>query len=336
MNGDQTLAIEVQNVCKKYKKPGGETFFANKDLSLQIRRGEIFGLLGPNGAGKTTLMLQILGLLTTDSGKIFVEGLDVATQAQTIKTFSGYMPQARVAMRNLEVYRALSITGQLRGQSPKSAQSQSEELIELLDLGAYRNQYLDRLSGGLLRMAALGMALMGPLRVLILDEPTNELDPVRRRLIWDTVLHMNRTAGVTCLLVTHNVLEAEQVIERVAVMERGSLIAMGTPGELKRQLGNDLRLEVIVKNDLLETDQCATLVTHLQELGRLVTLKTGQYIVFVPRAEIGDAINRLISTCGELLDDFRVVPPTLEEVYIHLTGQKLLGRIAQHEDTVLA
>jgi ABC-type multidrug transport system ATPase subunit len=336
MTVDQAVALEVQNVSKKYKKSGGEVFFANKDLSLQIRRGEIFGLLGPNGAGKTTLILQILGLLTTDAGRIFVEGLDVATHAQTIKTFSGYMPQARVAMRNLEVYRALTITGQLRGQSKKSAVRQSEELIELLDLGMYRNQYLDRLSGGLLRMVALGMALMGSPRILILDEPTNDLDPVRRRLIWDTVLHINRANGVTCLLVTHNVLEAERVIERVVVMERGSLIAMGTPGELKRQLGEDLRLEVIVKSDQLEANQCVAITACLQTFGRLVTLKTGQYIVFVSRDEIGDAINRLVSTYGDLLDDFRVVPPSLEDVYIHLTGQKLLGESAQHDDKVLA
>lgn len=324
MNKDHIPAIDVQQVCKKYKTPKGEMFFANKDLSLQIKRGEVFGLLGPNGAGKTTLVLQILGLLTTDGGKILVEGMDVASQAQQIKAFSGYMPQARVAMRNLEVHRALTITGQLRGQTPKAASQQCKELIDLLDLGAYRDQYLDRLSGGLLRVVALGMALMGSLKLLILDEPTNELDPVRRRQIWNIVSHMNRTAGVTCLLVTHNVLEAEQVIEHVAVIDRGSLIASGTSGELKRQLGDDMRLEVVAKTDISGTECATALEEHLRTLGRFVTLKSGHYVVFVPRCRVGDALNLLISTYSDQIDDFRIVPPSLEDVYIYLTGQKFI------------
>jgi len=316
---DDAIAINVRDLTKRYK--GGK--LANDHLFLCVERGRIFGLLGPNGAGKTTLVLQLLGLLAPTSGSITVEGIDVLRHPQRIKAFSSLMPQTRVAMRNLELHRALYITARLRGKSDREAREQVEELIERLELNEHRNQYLDRLSGGLMRVAAFAMSLVGDPKLIVLDEPTNELDPVRRRMVWDIIADLNRSGGVTCLLVTHNVLEAERVIERVAMIDGGRVVAVGTPGELKTRLGDEVRLEVVLKPEAARKGQAAQVTRMLDRFGRVVTLRPGQYAVFVRREGVGAAVDAVLQGLEGLLDDFRLAPPSLEDVYIHLAGQKL-------------
>ncbi len=188
----------------------------------------------------------MLGLLAPTSGSITVEGVDVVAHPRAVSRFSGYMPQTRIAMRNLEVERALTVTGRLRGQSEPTARAQTNALIERLELGEHRAKYMDRLSGGLMRVAAFGMALMGDPRLIVLDEPTNELDPLRRRMVWEIIRDLKRERPVTCVLVTHNVLEAERVVDRVAMIDGGRVVAVGTPGALKAQLGDEVRLEVVL------------------------------------------------------------------------------------------
>jgi len=315
------LAIDVRNLTKKYKN--GKV--ANDHLSLQVDRGTIFGLLGPNGAGKTTLVLQILGLLAPTSGSIYVEGIDVISNPEKVKPLAGYMPQTRIAMRNLEVDRALYITGRLRGQSHEQARKQSEGLLEMLDLTEHRKQFIDRLSGGLLRVAAMGMALMGDPHLVVLDEPTNELDPVRRRMVWDVILGLQDyyKHPVTCLLVTHNVLEAERIVERVAIIDKGKVAAIGTPGELKSQLGDEVRLEVVIKPDVLTEEIALKVEETLHDFGRVIPFRQGQYAVFVPRVGVGSATDKILGALDGLVDDFRLSPPSLEDVYIHVTGSKI-------------
>jgi ABC-type multidrug transport system ATPase subunit len=232
-------------------------------------------------------------------------------------------------MRNLEVQRALQITGQLRGQSRDAARQQATDLIDRLELGAHRDTYLNRLSGGLMRVAAFGMALMGEPRLVVLDEPTNELDPMRRRAIWEIIRDLNRTRPVTCLLVTHNVLEAERVIERVAVVDKGRVVAVGTPGELKAQLGDGVRLEVVLKPEVAQNGQAADIEGSLARLGRLVGLRPGHYAVFVERQQVGGAVNALMTGMEQHIDDFRLAPPSLEDIYIRLAGQKLEQEVAR-------
>jgi ABC-type multidrug transport system ATPase subunit len=312
-------AVEVRDLTKRYK----DGTLANDCLSLRIESGEVFGLLGPNGAGKTTLVLQILGLLLPTSGSVRVEGIDVVAQPQAVKVFSGYMPQTRVAMRNLELHRALAITGRLRGQPEKAARAQTEGLLSRLELQEHRNQYLDRLSGGLMRVAAFAMALMGEPRLIVLDEPTNELDPIRRRIVWETIRELNQQRQVTCLLVTHNVLEAERVVERVAVIDGGRAVALGTPGALKAQLGEEIRLEVVLKPEVSHNGHRAAVEGELNALGRTVTFRPGHYAVFVERKQVPGAVSAVMAGLESAIDDFRLAPPSLEDVYIHLAGQKL-------------
>src|SRR5262245_5488350 len=222
------IAIRVDHLTRTFpgKSRKSGQIIANDDLTFTVRRGEIFGLLGPNGAGKTTLISQLLGLLRPTAGEIWVEGINVVQQPDVVKQHIGFLPQTGLAMRGVEVERALRYTGRLRGQTEADARAQSQELLHELDLRPYADRLVQKLSGGLMRLTHFAMALMGRPQVLVLDEPTNELDPQKRRLVWDVLARLNRNQGTTCVLVTHNVLEAEKVLQRVAVLRHGRMIAL--------------------------------------------------------------------------------------------------------------
>lgn len=181
-------AVVVRDLRKVYKAG----VVANDGISLDISRGEIFGLLGPNGAGKTTLIQQIIGLLAPTSGTVVVEGIDAVRHPERLTSLISYLPQQRVVMRDVEVDRALYITGRLRGLSRGSARKQTEWVLAELGLEAERHRWISRLSGGLDRLAAFGRALVGRPKLLVLDEPTNELDPVKRRLVWELIRRLNQ------------------------------------------------------------------------------------------------------------------------------------------------
>jgi ABC-2 type transport system permease protein len=312
------IAIRVQNLTRVYAKAGRNKtdLVANNNLSFEVRRGEIFGLLGENGAGKTTLVMQLLGLLAPTSGEIWLEGVDVVRQPDHAKALMGFLPQTSLPLRYLEVWRALYFTGRLRGQPEAEARRQTDELLASLDLLPYANRYVHKLSGGLLRMTNFGMALMGHPRVVVLDEPTNNLDPERRRQVWATVTRLNREHGLTCVLVTHNVLEAERVIQRVMVMQAGQIVASGTPGELKLSAGGQVRFEFYLKDAavLTEADH-----TELSALGLLEQVQDGHFVLSLPAHAVPQATNAIVNGIGlTRLDDFHVALPSLEDVYLSL------------------
>ena len=308
------ISIRVERLTHIYaSKP---PVVANDDVSFEVRRGEIFSLLGPNGAGKTTLVSQLLGLLEPTSGTITLEGIDVATNPQEIKRITGYLPQSGMPMRYVEVERALRYTGCLRGQSDRDAKQQARRLVEELELSDYAKRYAHNLSGGMLRLTNFAMSLMGQPQILVLDEPTNELDPHKRRLVWDVIARLNREQGVTCILVTHNVLEAERVIQRVAVMQNGRVIALGTPGELKARSGGRIRLEFRLKDGAVFAPND---LTSLAELGTLEQPRPDNYRLYIQAQHVAAATDMMVNTIGlDCLDDFRLAPPSLEDVYLAL------------------
>jgi ABC-type multidrug transport system ATPase subunit len=311
-------SIEVRNLTRTFSVRGKDKkkLVANDNLSFEVRRGEVFGLLGPNGAGKTTLVSQLLGLLEPDSGQVRVEGIDAIKHPELVKQLVGFLPQSGMPMRFVEVERALHFTGRLRGQSERDAKTQTRELLERLGMEEYSRRYVNRLSGGMLRLTNFAMSLMGRPQVLILDEPTNELDPHKRRMVWDIIGQMNREQGVTCILVTHNVLEAERVIQRVAVMQQGKIVALGTPGELKMSNGNRVRLEFQLREgEEFRTEE----QIRLSQLGDIEEPRPGQYRMYLPPARVPEATDLLVNRFGlERLDDFRIAPPSLEDIYLEL------------------
>ncbi len=306
--GDEVYA--VHGVSRSYG-----AVLANDDISLSIRSGEIFGLLGPNGAGKSTLVRILVGLLRPDRGTVAVLGHDLATTPDAAARAAAYLAQDEPALSDLTPATAMEVAGRLRGQSRVDARRGRDALLDELDLGPLADRVMSRLSGGERRLAAVGTALMGDRPVLLLDEPTTGLDPVARRTVW-TALERRRAAGATVLLVTHNVLEAETVLDRVAVLERGRLIACDTPGRLKAAVSDEVRLELVWRHEPPLTDATvAALAPRATQTGR-------RWNLHLPAAEARRALGKLMTGAAFLaLDDFTLATPTLEDVYLALGGQ---------------
>ncbi len=336
--GANSVSVKVSNLTKLYSRSGKQQvkekmnyIVANNDISFEIFKGEIFGLLGPNGAGKTTLVNQVLGLSRPNFGSINIEGIDVLTNPKPVRSLAAYLPQKGFGFWNLEVGRALVYTGQLRGLTKDQANHQSKQLLNRLDLKSVENRYVYKLSGGMQRMVGFAAVLMGNPKLLILDEPTNELDPARRRLVWETIREIKREHDVTCLLVTHNVLEAEIVLERLAVLLEGKLIALGTPGELKQQLSNEAQLTLKLKrNKEWKNPSAFDFLTQLissEGLDKAIRIETdsndpSQYKLFLPPEKSDKVLNLLIQKIGlSQIDDFKLSLPSLEDVYLQLTAQ---------------
>lgn len=305
--------IQVDNLTRVYKAADRE-IIANDNLSFSVQRGEIFGLLGHNGAGKTTLMMQLMGLIVPTSGSIIINGIDVVKTPSKVKNLIGFLPQKSLPLRFLELHKSLYFTGRLRGMSDDDARQQAETLISALGMESHRRSYVNQLSGGLLRLTNFAMALMGNPPVLILDEPTNDLDPQHRRQVWEMIRHINEVHATTCLIVTHNLLEAERVVQRVAVLQHGKIIHQGTPGEIKRQVQTVVQVELWLKT-LPELPRAV--LTSIE--GEIKQVRPGHYQIMLPQAHAQSAIQALISQMGfDEFDDFRIAPPSLEDVYHQL------------------
>src|SRR5439155_26344927 len=200
---------------------------ANDDITLGIEAGEVFGLLGPNGAGKTTLIGQILGLLAPTSGTIRIDGTDVVRRPDVARKACSYQPQSSVPIDGLTPLQAIGLAGRIRGGDKVDVRQRPRELDHSLDLGEWENKATE-LSGGVSRLVAFCMAAVQPGRIVILDEPTNDVDPLRRKLLWRQVRAL-ADGGSAVLLVTHNVLEAERCVDRLAIVDVGRVVGAGTP-----------------------------------------------------------------------------------------------------------
>lgn len=310
-------AIEAVELTKVYRTGTR----ANDGISLTVRRGEVFGLLGPNGSGKSTFVQQVQGLMKPTSGAVKVFGIDAARKPDAVKRLIGYMPQSAFAMRDLLVDEAVYFTGRLKGLSHADTLAQRRSLLEKFDLAPMRGQAISQLSGGMQRTVGFVLALLGRPPLLLLDEPTNDLDPLRRRAVWEAIRRAVTEEGAACLLVTHNVLEAEHVVDRVALVNEGKLVAQGTPGALKARVGEGIRLEVWLSDGVtLGEEQLA----RLAALGTLRRPRIQQLTLIVPPEAIGGTVDRVLAEVGpSALADFRLATVSLEDVYVELVGRSI-------------
>ncbi|MBI2942422.1 MAG: ABC transporter ATP-binding protein [Chloroflexi bacterium] len=300
---------EVKHLTKVYREGA---VVANDDVSLAIERGEIFGLLGENGAGKTTLVKQMMNLIAPTRGCILLEGDDISRTPHLVPLRVGYLAQRPYAIQDLTVGQAIFLTGHLRGLSRRDARQATEALIAEWRLGALRDRPIRKLSGGQLRLVGLATALVGGREILILDEPTNELDPANRFHVWEALRRRNREAGVTILLVTHNLLEAERVIQRVAIMRGGRMIAIGRPGELKARLGETVQIELT-----LVPGQNAGARLSALGLGDVRSAGAERWSLTTRKDDLGATITRLLDEVGsEAIEDLRLQTHSLEDVYL--------------------
>jgi ABC-2 type transport system ATP-binding protein len=321
-NGTATAAddavIRTEALTKVYRSRASMVR-AVDSLDLSVRPGEIFGLLGPNGAGKTTTVGMLTTRVVPTSGRAVVGGIDVVAHAALAKQVIGVVPQTNTLDRSLGVAENLYFHGRYFGMGTREARRATDALLERFRLADRARADVDELSGGMAQRLMVARAVMHRPHVLFLDEPTAGLDPQSRLALWDVVRELHAD-GQTILLTTHYMEEADQLCDRVAIMDHGRLLALDAPARLKATIGADTEVRIHAAGDL------QALVTHIESLpaidgGRVVD---GTVHVYVRHG--GPTLPEIITHAdrgGFEVHDVGVTPPTLETVFISLTGREL-------------
>jgi ABC-2 type transport system ATP-binding protein len=299
--------LQVDNLVKSY----GDVQ-AVRGVSFAVEEGEVFGLLGPNGAGKTTTVEILEGLRDPDSGHVRVCGLDPQVSSRELKHEIGASLQSTALPDKLKVMEALRLFAGFykRRRDP-------EDLLKRFGLEEKRNAYYSKLSGGQKQRLALAMALVNDPRVLFFDEPTAGLDPQVRREIYDIIEELRRDKK-TILMTTHYIEEAERLCDRVAIVDHGKVIAVGSPRELKQRSGGKTRIEVKLARPVTNgTLQGLEGVSDAREVGGTYVLHTQR-----PPQAIVSLVKHLEAEGNELVS-LEIATPSLEDVFIEMTGRRL-------------
>lgn len=303
--------IAVHGLTRRY---GALT--AVDGVSFEVRRGEVFGLLGPNGAGKTTLVEMLEGLTEPSEGSATVLGYDILTDATEIKERIGVQLQASSYPRYLTLMELLRLFGSFYRQAADPGQ-----LLDRVGLRDRARSRIDQLSGGMAQRFSIVAALVNGPELVFLDEPTAGLDPDARRALWSLIREV-RDAGVTVVLTTHYMEEAELLCDRVAILDRGRIVALDTPAALVRSLKAPYRVRAVTSAPLDPPSVVALPGVSEVETGREAT---GHVLTL--RAEGGPALAAglldLAARQGVTLHDLTVTPVTLEDVFLALTGRQL-------------
>jgi ABC-2 type transport system ATP-binding protein len=300
---------------------------ANDDVHLEVRPGEVVGLLGHNGAGKTTLVSQVVGLLRPDAGVIEVTGVDAVADPAAARRAVALQAQSQVPIDGLTPRRAVELAGRLRGLPPRDAAREAVRWAELLDIG----EWFDRralpdgggISGGVRRLTAFAMAAVAPAPLVILDEPTNDVDAGRRRLLWDAVRGLG-DRGSAVLLVTHNVVEAERVVDELVVLDRGRVVAAGTPSSIRGSTDTALRLELTCPPGAVQADPEVPLpfVASPPPFEVLRQVVAGRRVLLTLDADRAAAAVAWATALrdADTVEAYALAPATLEDAYLAVTA----------------
>jgi ABC-2 type transport system ATP-binding protein len=307
-------AIQAQDLSKSF----GE-IKAVDGVRFQVSKGEIFSLLGPNGAGKTTAISILSGLLRPDSGEAFLQGYSVQRQGAQARGTLGVVPQEVALYMDLSARENLSFWGKMYGLRGKKLSQRIDEVLEIIGLSDRQKGRVGSYSGGMKRRVNIGVALLHKPPIVIMDEPTVGIDPQSRRHILDAVKEL-RSQGTTILYTTHYMEEAEELSDRVAIMDKGSIIASGTNEELVRLIGQDTRIELAINAESVRVIDSWRVVEGVRgisaEDGHLTVLAADSNAVLPRLFESAAARNvRIISV--------EIREPNLEAVFLHLTGRAL-------------
>ncbi|MGP8000841.1 MAG: ATP-binding cassette domain-containing protein [Streptosporangiaceae bacterium] len=320
--GQPGAVIHTEDLTKVYP---GTDFAAVDQLNLDVQAGEIFGLLGPNGAGKTTTAGMLTTRVVPTSGRAFLAGIDVAAHPALAKQLSGIVSQQNTLDRQLTVWENLYFHGRLFGMGARASRRIADELLEQFQLAKWAKASVYALSGGMAQRLMVARAIFHRPSVLFLDEPTAGLDPQSRLALWDLLGELHR-AGQTILLTTHYMEEADQLCDRVAIMDHGRILALDTPAALKQSVGADTVVTVKTTGD---TSQLAALLSR-EVAGvtrtRLVDGPDGEGAVQLHMQGTDRLVPRLVQAAergGFDLVDLSIAEPSLETVFINLTGKEL-------------
>jgi len=299
--------IKVKDLTKRFNG-----FTAVNNISFTVREGEIFGLLGPNGAGKTTTIRILTGIFNATSGEVYVDRYNILENPIEAKQMMGIVPEMTNAYMDLSALRNLMFMGELYGIKKEQGLKRATDLLKLFSLYEKRNQKVKTFSKGMRQRLIVAMGLINEPKVLFLDEPTSGLDVESVRLIRELVRDFNNR-GITIILTTHNIEEANQLCDRVAIMNHGQIIAIDRPEELKQTLKSAASVEVAfnkkVSIDQFEAEEIVTKVKKIGDKFRLYSEKTEEVIQMLVRYS---------QSSGARIISLNTLVPNLEDVFVKL------------------
>jgi len=320
LNGDgRPAVVRTSQLCKTY--PGD--IHAVVDLDMEIRAGEIYGFLGPNGAGKSTTIGMLTTRVTPTSGSAEVGGVDIIRNPALAKQVIGVVPQTNTLDRAMTVAENLFFHGRFFGMSGKESKAATEEMLHKVRLADRADAPVMALSGGMAQRLMVGRAIMHRPQILFLDEPTAGLDPQSRLALWEIVDDLRRD-GETILLTTHYMEEADQLCDRVAIMDHGRILALDTPDRLKQSTGASSIVTVTIESG--DAEKRERLGAHLVDAIDSATdfrVVDGAVLLAAGGTGLLPHILAVAEQDGVTITDLSVSDPTLETVFINLTGKDL-------------
>ena len=307
------LAISTTNLVKNFD---GKNVV--NGISLDVHQGEIFGILGPNGAGKTTFLRMLATLTKVTSGSAFIFGNDLTKDGAKVRNFIGLTGQYASVDEELTGMENMIIFGQLNGLSKKEAQKRGLELLKQFSLTEAKDKSISAFSGGMRRRLDLAVSLITKPPLIFLDEPTTGLDPRTRGEMWKTIRELVK-GGSTIVLTTQYLDEADQLADRIAIIDHGSVIAQGTPSELKNILGETTFELSLIKSSQIK--QAKEMIEQKFNIEVIVLPEFATLSIKVTDTKIMTQILLLLETEHIAINEFETRKPTLDEVFLELTGK---------------
>ena len=307
---DSEVVIRAKNLTKKYKD-----FVAVDGIDFEVKRGESFGLLGPNGAGKSTTMKMISSVSQRTGGELTILGKEPNTHGPEIRAHLGVVPQKDLLDRELKAWENLFTYGRYFGLSRKFLKQKVEELLEFAQLTEKRNSKADDLSGGMQRRLAIARGLVNEPEILMLDEPTTGLDPQARHILWDRLFRL-KEQGVTLVITTHYMDEAEQLCDRLIVMDKGKIMAEGSPAALIKQYSSKEVVEV-----RFGTDKNEKFAPQLEEVADRIEVLPDRILLYTEKGE--ELLTKIVDAGLHPVTSL-VRRSSLEDVFLRLTGRTLV------------
>ena len=309
--------IVTERLSKRY---GDADFLAVDQLDLTVRHGEIFGLLGPNGAGKTTTAGMLTTRVIPTSGTARVAGVDVVDHPARAKQYLGVVSQTNTLDRQLNVWENLYFHGRLFAMGATESRARATELLERFQLAKWATASVYALSGGMAQRLMVARSIFHRPAVLFMDEPTAGLDPQSRLALWEILEDLHRS-GQTILLTTHYMQEADQLCDRVAIMDHGKILALDTPANLKKSTGIDTIVTLKATGDLETLSR--NLLEHVEGADHARLVDQGVELHVAAGEQLLTRVIAAAESSGATVQDLSVAEPSLETVFITLTGKEL-------------
>ncbi len=296
-------------------------------INFSVKKGEIFGFLGPNGAGKTTTINMLITILKPTDGHAFILGSDIAKENMEVRESIGVVPQEYTADEDLTGYENILLCADLYGIPRKVSEKRAVDLLNLVELSAFRDKRVETFSGGMRRRLELACGLINRPKLLFLDEPTLGLDVQTRAATWNYVRTLKKEFGMTLFLTTHYLEEADALCDRIAIIDHGKIIVVGTPTELKDSLGGDIINLTIQK----ETDvtELVKEIPHVKEVSK----ESESYRIKSENGEVtAPLIIEALRKKGLVVTKLSLAKPSLNEVYLQYTGKSMRDAEESGED----